>query len=109
MYWATNGTITGAAMAYLLGPRDNIRRGNLTPFVQTLVGIRITSSPPPNASACSRRRNRSAKSQFPTGGNTGAAHAKRVVSFVSCDTGLALMTGADLSLVSHAGSRSGLA
>jgi len=43
-YWATNGTQAGAAMPYLLGPRANIRRGKVTPFVQTLFGGILTSS-----------------------------------------------------------------
>jgi hypothetical protein len=31
-------------MPYLFGPRANIRRGNVTPFVQTLFGGILTSS-----------------------------------------------------------------
>ena len=43
-YWATNGKTAGAAMPYLFGPRANIRRGKVTPFVQTLFGGILTSS-----------------------------------------------------------------
>ena len=43
-YWATNGMKAGAAMPYLFGPRASIRRGKVTPFVQTLFGGILTSS-----------------------------------------------------------------
>ncbi|MFY9648194.1 MAG: outer membrane beta-barrel protein [Terriglobales bacterium] len=34
----TNGALVGGAFTYLFGPRVNIRRGRVTPFVQTLFG-----------------------------------------------------------------------
>jgi hypothetical protein len=43
-YWATNATKAGAAMPYLFGPRANLRRGKITPFVQLLAGGVLTSS-----------------------------------------------------------------
>ncbi len=46
-YWATstsNGSIHGAAIPYLFGPRVNLRRGKITPFAQVLLGGVVTSS-----------------------------------------------------------------
>jgi hypothetical protein len=43
-YWATNATKAGAAIPYLFGPRANLRKGILTPFVQLLAGGVVTSS-----------------------------------------------------------------
>jgi hypothetical protein len=43
-YWATNSTRQGAAIPYLFGPRVNLLRGVVTPFVQVLLGGVVTSS-----------------------------------------------------------------
>jgi opacity protein-like surface antigen len=43
-YWATNATRQGAAIPYLFGPRVNLRRGVVKPFVQVLAGGVLTSS-----------------------------------------------------------------
>jgi opacity protein-like surface antigen len=40
----TNGALIGGAFTYLFGPRMNLRRGKVTPFIQALFGgIRTTS------------------------------------------------------------------